>query len=119
MRDTEPRAAPAQEPEADADLARRHYWIAEMTAREGLPVDWRFVAVRMAQALAGLPEARLGEGDVLGYPAGWPADGEGEGHAGRDWKNSGRPHRDHDQADSNSPVGADQGAPRLRSGEER
>ena len=38
------------------EVARRHYWIAEMTAREGLPVDWHHVAVRMAQALAGLPE---------------------------------------------------------------
>ena len=53
--------------EACEELARRHYWIAEMTAREGLPVDWHFVAVRMAQALDGLPEATLGEGDVL-----WP-----------------------------------------------
>ena len=39
-----------------AEVARRHYWIGEMTLREGLPVDWHFVAVRMAQALAGLPE---------------------------------------------------------------
>jgi hypothetical protein len=79
--------------EADGELARRHYWIAEMTAREGLPVDWHFVAVRMAQALDGLPEARLGEGDVL-----WP-----QGNA---------------QADGHAPVGAEQGAPRLRRGEE-
>ena len=80
--------------EADGELARRHYWIAEMMAREGLPVDWHFVAVRMAQALDGLPEARLGERDVL-----WP---EGD-----------------DQADNAFPVGADQGAPRLQRGEER
>ena len=27
-----------------------------MTQREGLPVDWEFTALRMAQALLGLPE---------------------------------------------------------------
>ena len=38
------------------EVARRHYWIAAMTQREGLPVDWEYTALRMAQALLGLPE---------------------------------------------------------------
>ena len=42
--------------ESREEVARRHYWLGAMTAREGLPVDWEFVALRMAQALAGLPE---------------------------------------------------------------
>jgi hypothetical protein len=79
MRDTDREAGALAR---QAELARRHYWIAEMTAKEGLPVDWHFVAVRMAQALAGLPEGN-------------------------------------DQADVHFPVGAEQGAPRLRPGEER
>jgi hypothetical protein len=46
--------------ESREEVARRHYWLGAMTAREGLPVDWEYVALRMAQALAGLPE-----GDAL------------------------------------------------------
>ena len=45
-----------QRNETREEVARRHYWIAAMTQREGLPVDWEFVALRMAQALLGLPE---------------------------------------------------------------
>jgi hypothetical protein len=45
-----------QRSESREEVARRHYWIAAMSAREGLEVDWEFVALRMAQALLGLPE---------------------------------------------------------------
>ena len=45
-----------QRTESREEVARRHYWIAAMTQREGLEVDWEYTALRMAQALLGLPE---------------------------------------------------------------
>jgi hypothetical protein len=45
-----------QRAESREEVARRHYWIAAMTAREGGEVDWEYTALRMAQALLGLPE---------------------------------------------------------------
>jgi hypothetical protein len=55
--DRRERRPSASRPSASREeVARRHYWIAAMTQREGLPVDWEHTALRMAQALLGLPE---------------------------------------------------------------